>query len=174
MKTLLLSIALFVFAQVSFAQFSGGSGTKSDPFQVATAVELDSVRHHAGHYFLQTADIDLSGTVYDQTNSASNMGWVPLGENYKTIFSGQYDGGGYAISNLFVERLDSNYVGLFGYTEKLVLKNITLVDAYVSGGIGVGLLVGFVEEGSIINCKSSGEAVGTESYTGGLVGTARY
>jgi hypothetical protein len=39
--------------------FAGGSGTESDPYLVATAIQLDNVRNHLDAHSRQTADINL-------------------------------------------------------------------------------------------------------------------
>lgn len=46
------------------APFAGGSGTEGDPWHVATATQLDSVRNYLSAHFIQTADIDLDVAPY--------------------------------------------------------------------------------------------------------------
>lgn len=72
-----------------------GSGTESDPYQVATAEDLDNVRNDLTAYYIQVADIDLSE--YEN--------WVPIGYytyEYDHVFNGSYDGNGFTISNLTI------------------------------------------------------------------------
>lgn len=89
--------------------FSGGSGTEADPYQVATLNELESVRTCLDSYFIQTADIDASAT------SAWNGGdgFSPIGDG-TTQFGGTYDGDGHTIDGLSINQT-GNYRGLFGY-----------------------------------------------------------
>jgi len=58
-----LNIILLLFIVLSaipvYAQFAGGSGTESDPWQVATAEQLNNVRNYSSQHFIQTADIIL-------------------------------------------------------------------------------------------------------------------
>ena len=62
------------------------------------------------------ADIDLS--------SVEN--WEPIG-NDSTKFTGIFDGNGHVIKNMTINRPDTNYVGLFGYTDSgSEIKNIGL------------------------------------------------
>ena len=49
--------------------FDGGNGTSQSPYLVATAEQLNQVRHHLDEHFKQTADIDL----------AVHHNWPPIG-----------------------------------------------------------------------------------------------
>jgi len=93
-----LCLIVLLSAISLFGQFSGGMGTQSDPFIVATATELDSVRFHLDSCFLQVADIDLGTEQY-----SSGTGWQPLA-SYSTFgpFTGFYNGNGYTIGNLTI------------------------------------------------------------------------
>jgi len=157
-------------------EFAGGSGTETDPYQVANAVQLNKVRNHLTSHFIQTADIDLSdyvtegGIFYNE-----GEGWEPIGDS-SNKFQGSYDGDGYTISNLFIERPSENYVGLFGINRGS-LKNIKLENIYVTGNEYVGGIVGSIDSdainlfGSVISSYSSGTVSGNR-YIGGLTGAS--
>lgn len=110
------------------ATFAGGSGTTADPYQVATAAQLVQIQ---GTYlpcsFQQTAAISLTGRQ-----------WVPIGpgSTASTSFSGEFDGGGHAITGMMIgtdgTTLRPAYLGLFG---ALSSARINAVD--VSGSINV-------------------------------------
>lgn len=145
--------------------FDGGAGTKSNPYQIATAEQLNAIRGaYLGtdggtvYYFEQTADIDLSGY--------SN--WNPI-----TIFYGSYDGGIYSISNLKITGTSPNR-GLFGATKNATLTHIKLSNASVSGGSNVGLLVGANTGSFIGNCSATGTVTGTGNNVGGLFGLGQF
>ncbi|MRN53028.1 S-layer homology domain-containing protein [Paenibacillus monticola] len=141
-------------AAVSFA---GGTGTVSDPYQIATADQLSEVRNHleAGLYFELTADIDLSG----YTN------WEPIGE----IFYGNMDGNGYKITHLRINRENSDGVGLFGnFGPNNMITNMRVEDVVVRGRLYSGGLVG-MNSGTISNSYATGTVNGY-IYAGGLVG----
>lgn len=176
--------------------FSGGSGTREDPFRISTAEDLDvlaerlleeikyedSPAYHTSHY-RQTADIDLSAI----------PSWIPIGNfptrNRKSAreFSGVYDGGGYTISNI---RRDpqarekgayaSSY-GLFGVlrgdgVETGIVKNVHMVNAFSSlrcqeDPHNFGVIVGYVASGRVQNCSTEGAPLefrvdGFRGYTG--------
>ena len=63
------------------AEFAGGSGTKKDPYLIATTYHLDNVRYYLDAHFLQIADIvfddedfQLDGDFYNDSD-----GWEPIG-----------------------------------------------------------------------------------------------
>ncbi len=153
--------------------FAGGDGTEENPYEVATAEQLYSVRDYSYCYFKQTADIDLGVAPYN-----TDKGWLPIGgyvgeEDYP--FCGTFDGQGYTISNLFIRRIAQNDegwedVGLFGSVDGAVIRNVKLVDADVTGDSYVGSLVGYAYESLIENCSSTGQVQGTAYWIGGLVG----
>ncbi len=151
------------------AVFAGGAGTEEDPYLVATPRHLDNVRKHPGAHFRQTADIDLAGF-------SEGEGWDPIGHfrgwTDFSLFGGQYDGGGYNILNLTIKRPQSDYVGLFGYTdEAAVITGVGLENAAVSGRQYVGALVGRNSRNARIAGSYATGTVAGESSAGGLVGT---
>mgnify|MGYP000966059192 FL=1 len=137
--------------------FPGGTGTEQEPYQVATAEQLNNVRYHLKNHFIQIADIDLSSY-----NNGS--GWEPIGD-----FNGTFDGDGKTISNLTINRSDMDYVGLFGYANIFAeIKNVKLENTKVIGKDYTGALVGR-HDGAITNCYATGVVTGN-NYVGGLVG----
>ncbi|TVR31960.1 MAG: hypothetical protein EA404_08845, partial [Spirochaetaceae bacterium] len=142
--------------------FAGGDGTESDPYQVATAAQLNEIRNHLSSYFVQTADIDLSG--YTEGD-----GWEPIGP----VFWGSLDGGAnHTISGLFIDRTGDK-TGLFANSGGDIL-NVKLVDVDITAdGDWVGALAGS-NSGTITNCTADGTVTQTGDATatvGGLVGS---
>lgn len=154
--------------------FAGGSGTEADPYQVETAEQLDSVRDYLDSHFIQTADIDLGVSPWND-----GEGWEPLvGEciqqdffgnctGYES-FTGLYDGDGYEISNLFIDRDSQNNVGLFSITGGTI-KNLQLVNVVIKGGNTVGAIAGRIVSGNYSNLYVHGDIEGVR-YVGGLFG----
>ncbi|MGH2306901.1 GLUG motif-containing protein [Aliarcobacter sp. ERUVET-8] len=95
-------------------------------------------------------------------------GFNPIG-NFSNRFTGTFDGLGFTISNLYTHRLTQNYVGLFGVTNNATIKNIGLKDVDIRGIYYIGGLVGFNENGTILNSYATGNVNGY-SEIGGLVG----
>lgn len=158
-----------------YRYFAGGDGTAADPFQVANPEHLNNVRYFLDAYFIQTANIDLNVSAFN-----TGTGWEPIG-NSSTPFLGNYNGNNLEIINLYINRSTEDNIGLFGYADGAVLKNITLYNADVAGNQNVGALVGFNSNWSqftpaavgnplIGNCSVSGAVVTGVTNIGGLVG----
>ncbi len=172
-------IAWQVLAQDGAAtsmSFSGGDGSLSNPFLVATPEQLHLVRNHLDKHFLQIANIDVDHAIlsgkpwYDSVH-----GWLPIGpeEISSSGFAGSYDGNNNEIRNLMMNRADSREIyGVFSKTElganlqNIKLSNINFSFAGASTGYGGGLVA--QNNGNIKNCSVAGEVTGRT--VGGLVG----
>ncbi|GGG71693.1 hypothetical protein GCM10010918_29140 [Paenibacillus radicis (ex Gao et al. 2016)] len=144
-----------------------GTGTASDPYQITTGEELDTVRNYLGSnlYFKLTADIDLSS--YGQ-------GWLPIGGS-SGRFQGHMDGNGHKITGLTINRPNDNFSGLFGYIDyDASVSNMILENVNVTGKQYVGGLVGRIDGGEISNSYVSGSVTGTSASVGGLIGYNYY
>lgn len=108
-------------------------------------------------------DIDLSGKV-----------WTPIG-TMETPFKGTFDGRGFTIHGLTItsELMPSlSYVGLFGYTNGAIIRNVTLdlINIDYSGSTSVGGLVGTGVNTKIYDCATYGSVKGSGNI-GGIVGS---
>ncbi len=163
--------------------FAGGTGTQDDPYLVSTPEHLNGVRYVLDMHFEQTSDIDLDIEPYN-----SQEGWNPIG-NKRTPFTGHYDGDGYKISNLYINRTDQENQGLFGYISEASLTDMHLKDTCISvwssprdsvpqpnWSTNFGMLIGYSTHSEIT--RSSVEGIirgvpGTQHF-GGLIGRAQY
>ncbi len=166
LRSLPLGLILFFLCfsiSPCLAQFGGGTGSVASPYLVATAQHLSNVRDYADAYFLQTGDIFLNVEPYN-----SGQGWLPIG-NQTAPFTGSYDGNSFHIYGLYINQPEGKNLGLFGYTNSAVLKNIALNNVNISGKDYIGSLVGSVNGSFIQSCSCDGTITGA-SVTGGLVG----
>lgn len=166
-------IVVFISITAVNAQYSGGDGTKQNPYKISTPDDLALIVKDAysTKHFLQTNDIDLTEYL-DTCSSTAEMGWLPIGIN-GSPFNGSYDGDGFKIKGLWIERPSMEGAGLFGYASYYTIKNLTIEipdGKTVTGGTSVGAVCGFASFGQIINCKVSGTIRG-ESEIGGIAGT---
>ena len=167
----LLSLAICEFAYCQTPVQPPGSGTMGDPYQVSSLSNLAWIQDVANDtawnsYYAQTADIDASS---DSTWN-SDSGFAPIGVYPGFYFGGTYDGGGHTITGLFISKMDSNYVGLFGYTQGATIENLGLTSVNITGGTAVGGLGGeFYGNTTVRNCHVSGNVTGT-GFVGGLIG----
>ena len=92
------------------ASYAGGDGSKTNPYEIATAEQLAKLARDVnngntpqaflGKYFKLTADIDLSGGI-----------WMPIGKYYyygngngaNRLFFGKFDGNGHVIKNMHIQ-----------------------------------------------------------------------
>ena len=158
----------------SYAQYSGGTGTPEDPYQIATAQDLVDLGDNPNDYdkhFILTAEIDLSGYTFNQAIIAPDTEPSSPGFFHGTVFSGSFDGNGHSILNLVIT--GRAYLGLFGQIgSQAKASNLGIVDVdVISIGADHDNIGGLVGEnfGSVVNCYSSGTVTG-EAYVGGLVG----
>ena len=110
--------------------------------------------------------------IYTVANS-DDEGWQPVGSSSDT-FKAMFNGNGYTISNLMINRSgsDSNGVGLFGYTgTEAEIVNLGLLGVSTTGTSSVGSLVG-ENGGTVANNYATGSVFGM-SGVGGLVGSNR-
>jgi len=149
-----------------------------------------------GASYTLAADIDMAELKQASGLWNTTKGFVPIGNN-TTKFTGAFDGLGHTISDLFINRPSTDYVGLFGYIGSGVsVSNVgmaggsvtgsdsvgglagcnaigTITNSYatgdVSGGIRVGGLVGWNAIGTVTNSYATGDVTG-DMYVGGLVG----
>ena len=153
-------------------EFYGGSGTEGDPYQLANWHHLHNVRNYLDSYFTLVNDLDSTTAGYDELagpTANEGKGWEPIGSN-PDAFSGTFNGQGYEIRDLFINRSDEDGVGLFGTVyEEGVVKNIGVVNAIVTGNGGVGGLVGLNYLGTVSDSYSTGSVSGYD-VVGGLVG----
>ena len=168
---IVLMVAAFaVPAQVKAA---GGSGTVTDPYIIATLAELQAMNNNLTVHYALANDIDASAT----SGWNSGAGFVPIGSGPSASFLGSFDGRGYTITGLYINRPYTDSVGLFGHvgnsTATTVIKNVRLDGAQVVGASGVGTLIGRVVGNANILfeycCSIDGSVTGGHAV-GGLIG----
>lgn len=148
------------------------AGTAPTALEIRTYGQLNSMQYTTGLgvSFTQTHDIDASG----------ESGYVPA-----TLGASQsYDGNGYTIKNLAINRpSDNGGVGFFSTIDGgAVIKNVILFSdgtATITGGDYVGGLVGGTNTKygtkasvTIMNCVVAGYTITGTANVGGLVGYA--
>ncbi|WP_297229763.1 hypothetical protein [uncultured Desulfovibrio sp.] len=161
---LLLALTACARGGVAPSAFGGGSGTKSDPYLIATEAYLRDIaaapQLYKGKYFLQTADIKLNGD------------WKPIGDAaYYREFSGRFDGNGHRITGLTI-REDSNgcgslfgFIGYGGEVRNLIVETSPEGVAPLDWDTRVGIIAAF-NRGLIENCITRGRVVNA-SVAGG-------
>jgi hypothetical protein len=143
----------------------------ASPSEIRDWYDLNAVRDNLRGNHILMNDLDSTTAGYTELASPTanqGKGWQPIGTQ-DDLFTGTFDGQGYEIRNLFINRSDESFVGLFGFIgEGGVVQNIGVVNTDVTAYGAVGGLVGN-SEGTISNSYSTGNVTGT-GWVGGLAG----
>jgi hypothetical protein len=146
-------------------------GESSSVIEVGNLAQLQAMQVDLDADYKLIRNIDAS-----ETETWNNgQGFNPVGmydfEQANSEFTGSFDGQNHTISNLSINRLDDNYVGLFGATVAGgEVKNVGVINVNITGEEEVGGLVG-ENQGTVSNSYSTGNVTGELYYVGGLVGT---
>ena len=124
----------------------------------------------AGDYWLAN-DIDASAT----SGWNGGDGFLPIGLG-APYFTGSFDGKGYTISDLYIDRAATDYIGLFGVVHTagggVSIKDVTLTDVDITGDDCVAALVGYIYGDAacaITDIIISGSVDG-DDFVGALIG----
>ena len=161
---------------------SKGDGKVGNPYIITTAEELkwfrDEVNSGNNEICAKIADnvevIDMSTVchVEDKSQNLIEKSWEPIGKyDYRYQYRGTFDGNGKTITNLYINASQLK-VGLFGYTYKGTIKNLTFEYANVTNTKDyTGILVGDIENSNLQNIKISNTCqIKGGKYTGGIAG----
>ena len=181
---LLLVMAILMPYGGAWAQTrpSKGDGKVGNPYIITTAEELkwfrDEVNSGNNEICAKIADnvevIDMSTVCHaeDKSQNLIEKSWEPIGKyDYRYQYRGTFDGNGKTITNLYINASQLK-VGLFGYTYKGTIKNLTFEYANVTNTKDyTGILVGDIENSNLQNIKISNTCqIKGGKYTGGIAG----
>ena len=161
-----------------------GNGTEDTPWQITTPAHLEALANFVNAedngyqtkdvYYILMNDINLSGY-------AQGEGWIPIGKftiggDFSNAFQGNFNGNGFIVQNLTINRPTENYLGLFGYTSDGNIKNMGIENCNIVGQRSVGSLIGgnggnIYHGSNINNCYATGSIKGSDLHIGGLVGS---
>ncbi len=132
---------------------------RGDPVPVSTIQGLMDMQNDlTGDYYLVN-DIDLSG-----------VNWQPIGAG-NNPFRGSFNGNGFTIRNLTIDRPNQDYIGLFGSLESAgTIENVKLENVSITGRNNVGSLSGYIFLTSVSGSSTEGGSVTGTDRVGGLIG----
>lgn len=178
----LLPTAALAEDATAMPAYSGGSGTKDDPWLISSVEDLQTLAstinngkaaefdadctdtgngipgNYHGYYFRQTTDLDLKGIA----------NWDPIGYSGGCYFAGHYDGDGHTISNAkSTGKNDKDgfaTAGIFGWVEFGSVENLHVENAnFVATGQGnysfAGGIAAVAFAASIENCTVKNSAL---------------
>ena len=115
-------------------------------------------------------DPSISCTLTDNIDLEERT-WTPVGTNASNGYTGIFDGGNYAITNLEIYTSESSNQGLFGYVNSGTVQNLKLENVSITAENSqyVGAVAGY-SRGRIENCEVSGSVNGGANVSGSSVG----
>jgi len=172
MKRVIFTFLVITIVASAQAKYSGGTGASDNPYQIATAEDLNDIGNHIEDFnkcFILVNDINMAQYDSNQFNIIGDLNDSADPNSPSNIpFAGVFDGCGYKVINF---KLDSGLdgVGLFSFVDfNGQILNTGIENADVNGHAGVGALVG-LNRGIIENCYATGRVRGRNN-AGGLVG----
>jgi len=132
---MLLAMSASLLAQTGTAP-SFGNGDPDSSYQISTLEHILWITETTNKWdksYIQTANIDAFSTSdWDSIAPDNNLGFSPIGNN-STKFTGSYDGDGYTINGLTIDRESTNYIGLFGYTNGATIQDLGVTNVNIKG-----------------------------------------
>ena len=168
----LLGSATGAWAQYNY---SGGSGSADDPYQISTVTDWNTLcdnvnirnRTYYNEFFKLTADITV-----EETFSSAPTKMVGISEDVN--FRGTFDGNGHTLTVKYMDYNDQDYSAPFRYIRNATIKNLHVAGSITktkkknAGGL-VGTAFGTCH---ITNCRSSVEITCAKGdcSSGGFIG----
>lgn len=126
-------------------------GTQAHPYLIGSVAELNLLaekvnagKSFLGKYFRLMADIEYDSSVENN--------FTPIGFGSDAVFCGYFDGNGYCVSGLNVNKSGESHIGLFGNANFAYILNTVLSGCSFNGGNYVGGFVGKMTSGIVSNC----------------------
>lgn len=147
--------------------FSGGTGTKSNPYKISSIKDLKNIDKYKKAYYKLTKDLDFKGKSFESIGSMKLTDF----ETMANSFAGVFDGKGHTISNVVCKSSKGEFAnGLFegvtGTVKNLKVKNITCKNGSMCTGGIVGCNFGTL---SGLSISGTNTIVGTNCI-GGIAG----
>lgn len=149
--------------------FSGGEGTKANPWRIATPADIEQMgelingensAEYTSGYFRQIRDINM------QSSSPAC-----IGNQTSKPFKGNYDGGGFTISNLSPVPASGAAAGMFGYADGATITNLNF-DGYTNNGTAgnQGVVAGYSKSSTISGVHVNAVVDFAKCACGGIAG----
>ncbi len=145
-----------------------GNGSVEEPYILCTYNDLKGIRADKEGYYVLGANIDASPSSMEN----EGLGFIPIG-SFLEPFTGNIDGKGFSIQNLYINRPDASFVAFIAFAKDASIKNLSLQHATIKGLSQVATLIAnntssTREMVSVENCFVSGKVMGWEQV-GGLI-----
>ena len=177
------SIALVLIATTIGGTCGGPTIPPSEDLEIRDWYDLDAIRDNPGGDHILMNDLDSTTAGHEELagpTANEGKGWEPIGALDPvwgtwgpTSFRGTFDGQGYEIRDLFINRPGEDCVGLFGLAvDNGFVRDVGVVNVTVTGDRYVGGLVGWYSysDGTAVSNSYCTGAVTGRTDVGGLIG----
>jgi hypothetical protein len=155
--------SFIAFAVLIFAAFASPAHALTT---ITTCAELQAMNDDLTEDYVLGNDIDCTGHDPDGDGSGLN----PVGD-FLNQFTGTFDGAGYTISGLTIDRSATDYVGLFASLNGATVENVTFASPNITGEDRVGVVAGYALGASTVqNITIDTPAISGATYVGGIFG----
>ena len=161
--------------------------TTTQRYKLTRNLDFNSPSSYENAYRTDYGDTNLDKkeeTLIDEcsNHAEGHAGFLPIGINDLDRvheFKGTFNGGNHTISNLYIHKALQEDIGLFGFTYKATIKNLTIENGDIRNtNQTAGMIVGKAQGGIIQNITVNGTSVLSlddnapegDSYAGGIVG----
>ena len=162
---------------VAFSDMANGiNGKKFDNFENTKIMLMNSLDFDNNLSYVNSDkqwgyDINGNGKIESLKDELTkDSGFMPISSSSNAVFKGTFDGNGYTIKNININRSTSNYVAMFGYNEGIIrglnIKNINVTgNQYVAGLVASN-------KGTVSMINLEGNINGT--YAAGIVSQGNF
>lgn len=176
---------MYALLEVSRLSFLGGDGSANNPYHIYYLEDLNDIRNHLTSCFKLIRDLDFLddasyfNPIQNKPLWTSGQGWTPIASAQGYWFEGELDGNSKVIKNLYINRSDKYYIGLFegldywqtnsgAKIKNLGLENINITTNRTAGGLVCATSGTQGINGEISNCWVTGQ-IKSNSWAGGLI-----
>ncbi len=146
--------------------------------EISNSHQLQMMAMNLSADYVLTDDIDLSDVLDPAsmwgTSPSQGAGFKPIAMDFSGPFKGSLDGRGHTITGLFINRPNTEAIGLFGYVDgwdvSMFFNNVGLVDINITGRDYVGGLVAYSMSGAMVDNSYATGSVSGNDCVGGLIG----
>lgn len=118
-RIFLFGLFIFIFVLLSFNFASA--------INISSCSQLQNISNNLSFNYTLTQNIDCSDTI----NWNSGAGFNPIGD-LTNKFTGIFDGQGFTVNNLYINKTTNDYAGLFGCINNSIIKNFSLINTTIS------------------------------------------
>ncbi len=184
---LCILLTIIYFLSNSFNTITGnaiyfqGNGSIENPYIITNCTQLQAINQNLTSHYILNNSINMSAQGCEQFQQG--RGFEPIGNSSSVIKyineitdsfqGGSLEGRGHSIYNLFINRTNESYIGLFSHMYESNISNLSIINSRIYGGNFTGCISGYTGSGNLknISCKGILEN-NLEGAIGGITGVS--